>query len=261
MKRSFGLAIGLVLALTGSALGHYTFVLPEKFRVASGEELTIGFHASDSFPESTQLPRRLQSATLHTGKQSIPLPEFRADGLRQLTTVKPPAGYSIITAENPPRSADMKADEFLQYLKEESLTGVIEARQKAGESEKVGRERYSMYLKSIVLSGKADSGYKHIVGMPIEIVPEADPSGIKAGGSLPVRVLFKGKVAPGLQIFAASAKTPATKNIGKTDRNGRVSVPVTSSGAWRLHTILMERVTLPDADWESFWATLTFEIP
>jgi len=181
------------------------------------------------------------------------------DGLRQVTTINPPNGYSIVTAINPARTADMKADEFTDYLKEESLTQVIEARAKAGETEKVGREKFSMYLKSIILAGEPNDGYKRVVGLPMEIVPEKDPAQIKSGGSLPVRVLFKGAPAKDLQIFAASTGKPA-KNIGKTDKNGKISVPV-SSGPWRLHTILMERVTLPDADWESFWTTLTFEIP
>jgi uncharacterized GH25 family protein len=97
------------------------------------------------------------------------------------------------------------------------------------------------------------------VGSPIEIVPEKDPSQLKAGELLPVRVLIKGAAAPNLQLFAASAVTPA-KNIGKTDATGRIAVPVTA-GRWRLHTIHMDRVSAPAADWESFWATLTFEIP
>jgi hypothetical protein len=46
--------------------------------------------------------------------------------------------------------------------------------------------------------------------------------------------------------------------VGKTDDEGRIDVPVTP-GQWRLHAIHMERSTKPDADWESFWATLTFE--
>jgi hypothetical protein len=249
----------LILAIAGSAAAHYTFIFPEKFRVEQGTAMNIGFHASDSFPESTQLPRRLANAQLHSEKGAVALPAFLVDGLRQVATINPPNGYSIVTAINPARTADMKADEFTDYLKEESLTHVIEARAKAGETEKVGREKYGMYLKSIVLAGKPNDGYKRVVGLPIEIVPEKDPAQIKSGGSLPVRVLFKGAPAKDLQIFAASTGKPA-KNIGKTDKNGKISVPV-SSGPWRLHTILMERVTLPDADWESFWATLTFEIP
>jgi len=96
--------------------------------------------------------------------------------------------------------------------------------------------------------------------LPIEIVPEKDPSQLRSGEALPVKVLFKGVPAKNLQLFAASTGAPANKNIGKTDANGRIAVPVTP-GKWRLHTILMERITAPDADWESFWATLTFEIP
>src|SRR5262245_19549555 len=258
LTKSASLATGLILMIAGRAAAHYSFIVPEKFRVAAGESVNVGFHASDTFPESTQLPRRLQDAQLHTASGAVALPAFRVDGLRQLSTINPPAGYSIITAVNPARSADMKANEFTGYLKEESLTHVIDARAKAGETDKVGRERYSMYLKSIVLSGAPNDGYKRVAGLPIEIVPEKDPASIKAGESFPVRVLFKGAPAKDLQIFATT-KGPA-KNIGKTDSNGRIDVPV-SKGSWRLHTILMERVTLPDADWESFWATLTFEIP
>ncbi len=257
--RSAGLAIALVLALAGSAAAHYTFIFPEQFRVAAGESLTIGFHASDGFPESTKLPKRLESATLHTAKGSNPLPAFREDGKRQIVTITPPAGYSIVTAINPASTENMKATEFADYLKEESLTHIIEERARLNETDKPGRERYSMYLKSIVLSGAADDGYKRVVGLPIEFVPEADPAQMKAGQTLAMRVLFKGKPAPELQVFATTTGKP-TANIGKTDKNGRISIPV-SSGVWRLHTILMERVTLTDADWESFWATLTFEIP
>jgi hypothetical protein len=31
-------------------------------------------------------------------------------------------------------------------------------------------------------------------------------------------------------------------------------------GQWRLHTIHVERTSGSDADWESLWTTLTFEI-
>src|SRR6185503_18616679 len=140
-----------------------------------------------------------------------------------------------------------------------NLTAAIESRKKLGETERPGRERYSMYVKSLVLAGAPNDGYKRVVGLPIEIVPEKDPLQVKSGQSLPVRVLFRGKPAADLQLFAASVGVP-NKNIGKTDANGRISVPV-KSGRWRLHSILMQRITEPAADWESFWATLTFEIP
>jgi hypothetical protein len=259
-KRFATLSVCLILAMVVTATAHYTFIMPEKFRVAPGEMFNVGFHASDGFPESTQLPKRLESALLHTARGSAAIPAFREDGLRQLATITAPAaGYVVFTALNPARTADMSASSFLGYLKEENLADVIAAREKLGESAKPGRERYSMYLKSIVLVGAPDEGYKRVVGQPIEIVPEKDPLSLKKGESLPVRVLLKGKPAAGVQIFAATIGKP-NQNIGKTDSNGRLSVPV-QSGRWRLHTIHMERITDPQADWESFWATLTFELP
>jgi len=82
MTRFTGLAVGLILAAVGTATAHYTFILPEKFRVSPGEPLIVGFHASDSFPESTQLPKRLESALLYTATSSVAMPGFREDGLR-----------------------------------------------------------------------------------------------------------------------------------------------------------------------------------
>ena len=38
-----------------------------------------------------------------------------------------------------------------------------------------------------------------------------------------------------------------------------MNIPV-SAGKWRLYTIHMERALGSDADWESVWTTLTFEI-
>jgi hypothetical protein len=76
---------------------------------------------------------------------------------------------------------------------------------------------------------------------------------------LPVQVLFREKPAGGLEMLVASTTNPKNSSIGKTDAAGRISVPV-SPGKWRLHTIHMERASGADADWESFWATLTFEV-
>lgn len=259
ITRSAGLAVGLMLVLAGSAAAHYNFIFPEKFRVSPGEMMTIGYHAADSFPESTQLPKRLQSAFLHTAKTSVPIGSFREDGLRQVATIMPPSGYSVLSAVNPAKTDEMKPESFLKYLQDERLSDAIESREKMGETGKPGKERYSMYLKSIVLAGAPNDGYRHIVGLPIEIVPEKDPSQVKSGETLPVRVLYRGVPAANLQLFAAS-KGKATHHVGKTDANGRIAVPV-GPGPWRLHTIMMKRISEPEADWESFWATLTFDIP
>jgi iron complex outermembrane receptor protein len=258
---SFLFALALVLTVVESAAGHDTFIMPDKFRVSSGETLKIGFHSSDAFPESSSLPRRLQNAFLHVAAKTVAI-SLSEDGKRMVGSVTVPnTGHIIATVVNAAATTTMKPDEFLEYIKEEGLNHVIESRARGGEADKPARERYTMYAKSIFLAGLPNDAYKHVVGLPIEIVPEKDPYGLKNGESLPVRVLFQGAPASGLEVMAASTGSATAKNhsIGRTDAQGRIDVPVTS-GQWRLHTIRMERSTNPDAEWESFWATLTFEI-
>ena len=167
------------------------------------------------------------------------------------------SGHIIVTAVNAAATEEMRAASFEKYLSEEGLGHIVDARKQRGESDKAGKERYTMYAKAILLAGAPSDGYKTAVGLPLEIVPEKDPYRLQAGEALPVRVLLRGAPAPNLEVKATSA-TEKTVVVGRTDAQGRLTVPVTK-GQWRLHTIHMERAS-GDVDWESLWTTLTFEV-
>jgi hypothetical protein len=48
---------------------------------------------------------------------------------------------------------------------------------------------------------------------------------------------------------------------GRTDTTGRASIPMTMAGQWLVRAVHMLRVEGdPKADWESFWASLNFEL-
>ena len=119
-----------------------------------------------------------------------------------------------------------------------------------------------MYAKAILVADAPTDLYQKVVGLPIEIVPEMDPYRLKPGESLPIRMLVRGKPAGNLEIRAASTNVQngKTRSVGRTGPDGRISIPA-QSGKWRLQTIYMERSSNRDADWESLWATLTFEVP
>jgi uncharacterized GH25 family protein len=258
IRFSFFFALALILIVIQNAAAHYTFIMPEKFRVAPGDTVKIGFHSADSFPDSTALAKRLSEASLHAAGKTVAI-AMTEDGKRMVGNATiANGGYVIATVVNAASIEDMKAESFTKYLKEEGLHNIVDARATSSETDKPARERYTMWAKSILLAGAPNEDYKQPVGLPIEIVPEKDPAALKAGESLPVRVLFRGAPAKGLEVMATSASLKS-HSIGKTDAAGRISVPVTP-GAWRLHTIFMERSSKEDADWESFWATLTFEV-
>jgi uncharacterized GH25 family protein len=250
----------LVLIVLGAAnlAAHYTYIVPQSFRVTSGGTVVVGFHSGDGFPESTAVLKRLQEPTIHTSRGRLAIDGLKEDGKRLAATVSvADTGHIIVTAVNAASVEEMRPASFEEYLAEEGLGHIVAARKERGEAEKPGKERYTMYAKTILLAGTPSDAYKTAVGLPLEIVPEKDPYRLQPGEALPVRVLLRGAPAPNLELRATSA-TEKAHVVGTTDAQGRLTVPV-SKGQWRLHTIHMERAS-GEVDWESLWTTLTFEV-
>ena len=261
MRRALWLFLGIV-----ALEGHDLYILPERFFLESPSTLKIGFHNGDAFPESEARPvlNRVRDTNLISAAGVLPMTGLRLEGKRATAVgaIQQP-GEQILTIRTVPNLITLPSGQFLAYLKEEGLGHVIQWREEHLESSKPGRERYSKYAKSIVLAGESDGFFNHEIGFPIEIVPERDPYGAKAGEALPVRVNFRGKPAAGLQLEAAWAGKGESRTtiVGRTDLGGRISVHLERAGLWRLHTLKMERCSEPAvADWESLWASLTFEI-
>lgn len=252
--------------LTTSLLAHDMYLLPAKFKVTKGSKLSIAFHNGDSFPASEVAPKvvRLLNPKV-TGQGGLaPVTGLKESGKETLgEAIIPAEGTLLVSVQTAPNFIELEPKKFEAYLKEEGLSEVIEWRKQHGEAAKPGRERYSKYAKSLLQAGDPDGYFSHALGLPIEIIPLADPSMVKPGGMLPIRVLLRGKPAPGLQLETAWAYGTEQKTtpIGKTDAEGRIDVPIARAGLWRLHSLKMERCAEPKAaDWESFWASLTFEI-
>lgn len=250
--------------MANTAVAHDLYLVPAQFRPAVGTTMTVGFHSGDGFPESGEVPKRLRDATLYSADGMLALGEPILDIKRSVgVATLPKAGHYIATVVAAANTISMKPDEFLEYLKEEGLNHVIDARTKSGDAQKDARERYSKFAKTVFLVGAPNNtseAYKKVIGLPIEIVPEKDPYAIKPGESLPVRVLVRGGPAAGLEIRTASSAAGAKiVSSGTTGADGRISIPVVA-GQYRLHALHMERVTDGTADWESFWGTLTFEV-
>lgn len=258
----------ILLALTSAlaAFGHDLFLMPEQFQVPGGAPAIIAIHNGDAFPESAETPpmARLREASVHVAGKAAPGAGLRADGKRAVFSVDTPrSGHFFATIIAAANVIQMEPGEFLEYLNEESLAHVIDARSKQGESQKAARERYTKYPKTILRAGTGDGTFNKALGLPIEFIPEADPFLVKAGGSLPVRVMVRGVPAANLHVIATSSGKPDAKprNIGRTGPDGRINIPIIEAGKWRLHTIHMERAAdATIADWESLWAAFTFEV-
>jgi hypothetical protein len=160
-------------------------------------------------------------------------------------------------------SVSLEAAAFESYLREVGLERIIQMRAVRGESAKEGIEAYSRCAKTILSSGTTpDAGYKRMLGLDLELVPEQSPRGGLQARTLTVRTFFRGKPVAGLKVAAIHEDAFDAETSDITDADGRASLSIDKPGTWMVSTVhMIPAPDDPDADWESFWASLTFRRP
>jgi uncharacterized GH25 family protein len=145
----------------------------------------------------------------------------------------------------------------------EGLEAISAQRAKRGQTGEPVKEVYSRCAKSLVaVGGGAGAGFDRALGLPLELVPEVNPYTLKGGGELPVRLLYQGKPLAGALVMALQKDRPEPKLTARSDSKGRVKLRLDRPGVWLVKAVHMVPVARETgADWESFWASLTFEMP
>jgi uncharacterized GH25 family protein len=151
---------------------------------------------------------------------------------------------------------------FAEYLRHEGLDAAMALRRERGEEGRPGHEVFSRCAKSLLAAGgRGGAGFDHRFGWPLELVPQADPATLAPGAALSVLVLRDGRPVGGVLVAARSESHKARRLTQRSDARGLVDFTLDDPGEWLVSAVHM--VPAPDeldADWESFWASLTFEI-
>ncbi|HEY0782109.1 MAG TPA: DUF4198 domain-containing protein [Thermoanaerobaculia bacterium] len=175
-------------------------------------------------------------------------------------------GEYLLVYRSQHASLELAADKFEQYLKDEGLETIVAARARKGQSAAMGREIYSRCAKAFLsvgaLGAAAKSGYDRPVGLTLELVPDVDPVSLTVGQSLSARLLYEKAPLAGAKVVAIPAERPEDQVSARSDAKGRVRLPLAHGGMWLVKAVHM--IAAPQgsgADWESFWASLTFALP
>lgn len=264
------LLLCLFVAAPAQALAHDYWLVPETFAPKPGADVPVRMYVGEGLkPEQEVAYASKKTAALQlvtAGKVVKDFPELK-DGAKPAFAFKMDGqGTAVLRVDRDWSAITLKADKFTAYLKEEGLDEVVKARAAAGEADADGKERYRRCLKTIVSGAKPDDTPTKPLGQVFEIVPGKNPYALKAGDQLPVVVLFEEKPLAGLKVAAhhrdGDALTTATAT---TDKDGKAALKLTKGGVWVVRAVHMRRVTekdpTPAADWESFWASVTFRVP
>ncbi|MGQ9635962.1 MAG: DUF4198 domain-containing protein [Bryobacteraceae bacterium] len=256
-----------MLLLLVPAAAHDLYLMPDPWVARPGQQIRVVYQNGDDFPEGATnvKPERLRRTELIWKGGRVPFEGITAEEKRTVARVRAPGeGTMVLVSHTIPNFIELDPDKFHRYLRDEHLEFVIEWRKSHDEANKPGREIYSKYVKALVHGGKPDDFYSHEAGLVVEFIVEAAPYALRPGGVLPVVLKFREKPVAGVAVESAWLEGGAAKmeTIGRTDANGRIRIPIRAAGPHRLHAIVMERCKdASRADWESFWATLTFDIP
>jgi uncharacterized GH25 family protein len=270
MKRRIRILIAL-FALLGPFLGagvlraHDFWIDPSSFRPAPGQRvvvrLRVGQHfRGDPVPRDPSLLQRF--AVVGPGGSETPVPGVPNAEPAGFATVASP-GLALITYASGRSPVALDGAKFETYLADEGLEAVSAARAKKGQTGAAVQEVFSRCAKSfLAVGGTGGPGYDRVLGLTLELVPEKDPSGLQPGADLPVRLLYRGKPLAGALVAALPRDQPDARVTARTDAAGRARLRLDRPGVWLVKAVHM--IPAPagtGADWESFWASLTFETP
>jgi uncharacterized GH25 family protein len=175
--------------------------------------------------------------------------------------------YVLVLQTDDRAQTHLPSIRFNDYLKVEGLTPALEQRARSQQMDRDGSERYGRCAKSVVQVGPAGSGSRSpvgkLVGLPLEIVPEADPYSVPRPSSLPVRVIYAGRPLAGALVKLTDLNNDASPfEAHLTDRDGRATFMMPTSGAWLLNVIWTK--VLPrseETDFETWFSSLSFGFP
>jgi hypothetical protein len=177
------------------------------------------------------------------------------------------AGTYVVGASTRPREITLEAKDFNAYLADDGIPDVLDARRRNGELGKKATERYSKHVKALLQAGDARStDFNTVLGYPAELVPLNNPYG-KTRGWLQVRALVDGRPVANQLVVAGGRLQDGARmreHRVRTDRTGVAWIRITDRGQWYVKFIHMVPfkgdASSPPIDYESKWATLTFEI-
>lgn len=259
------LSVAIGSCASHGASAHDFWIEPQSFRPAVMEGVPIVLRVGEDFTGTSQplIPRWFSNytATGPTGAKRI-LGHIGDDPAGSFTPDAP--GNWVIGYRSTQAFVEIEPAKFADYLEAEGLEWVIDLRRQRGHAERTARELYSRCAKSLVRAGDGGdkAGFDTVLGYRLELIPERDPYELIPDDELPVRLLFEDKPIANILIVAFTAENPASKQQLRTDDAGRAVIELDRSGTWLIKGVhILELAATDDrAEWESLWASLTFQL-
>ncbi len=175
------------------------------------------------------------------------------------------AGTYLAGVSTKPRAIELSGEDFTTYLEHEGLTEVISDRKSKGISNQVANEKYSKHVKAIFqVDERRTDTFSTQLNYPIEFIPLKNPYNLSVGDVMSFKLMYLGEPLGNQTVHVSSRKNLEEKDKDetslRTNKKGEVSFTISNGGYWYIATIHMLESNEENFDYESNWATLTFEV-
>jgi len=172
-------------------------------------------------------------------------------------------GTYVVGVSTVPNQLGLDAADFNQYLATDGVTDVLVQRAMDMELDQGAWEEYAKHVKAVLQVGERRSGGLDVVlGYPAELVPLGNPYSIGVGDELAFRALVDSEPVAGQLVIAGGdgGDHIIEEREARTDADGVVRFRMDHAGRWYVKFINMQKTDAEGLDYESKWATLSFEI-
>lgn len=254
-----------MVVLVAPAAAHEYYLMPDQFIVPEGEVGAVRHRLGERFAGNEMPYITAWNVRSELWRGGAKVMELRGtDGDRPTLTLPPQKTglVSVIHQSNISKYAPGDWAKFAAYLSKEGLGSIIEKHRARGLDEADPTEAYSRFAKTLINVGSA-GGADAPTGLKIEFIALANPMTHPLDEPFPIQLQYLGKPLAGkaVKVFVGLN----TEHIGyvETDEEGKAMIPAKGHGPYLLNAIEMVEPISQDpiakaAQWESFWASLTF---
>ena len=264
LPRLVGVASLAAAALAIPAWAHDTWLLPRHGQVKPGRSVDFSMTSGMAFPkdESAIDADRVARGGVRLGGVTEDF-DRRQEGRRalRLRAALERPGIATVWLELKPRTIELTAEQVAHYVEEIGAGPAVLARWETMPEPRRWREAYRKHVKSFVRVGEPgdDRSWAEPVGSPLELVPEQDPTALRPGSELRLRLLRGGAPAAGASVALVRAGEERAV-VRTTDAEGRAAFPLPRAGWYLVRSTDLRPAVTGELEWEADFATLTVEV-
>lgn len=261
--RQFALLATLLLA--HSAHAHDFWIEPAHFRPDINSEVPLRLLVGQNFNgESLIYLPELFERYIYVGPAGEqPVLGAAGDDPAGRVRVTAPGPIVVGYRSNPSPVSFATLADFEAYLDKEGLERIKPLRLKLGKRDKNIPEIFSRAAKSLLYAGAVQgNALDRRLGFRLELIAGANPYRLKPGAALPLQLIYENQPLEGALVVAFTKDAPLEKLKVRTDRRGHATLTLPRAGIWLVTAVHMVPAPADSgADWESLWASVTFQLP